>query len=71
MKMAEAYGMRVERSHREQSLSIYKKNGEQLLHIQENGAPEVAWEHIWKMARYDMETFTGISIMDDWQCCTV
>ena len=66
-KMAELYGMRIVRSHRHQTLAIYKHNGEELLNVSDNRSPEIAWEQIWKSARLTVELYTGISIMDDWR----
>jgi hypothetical protein len=66
-KMAECYGMTIQRSHKAQSLVITMRSGKELLHISDSQSPEKAWEHMWMVARLKMELFTGISIMDDWR----
>ena len=66
-KMAECYNLKIERSHRRQSLAIYKANGDELLRTSDNRAPEIAWEYMWGNARLTIEIYTGISILDDWR----
>lgn len=66
-KMAECYNLKIVRSHRHQSLAIYKANGDELLRISDNRAPEIAWEDMWGNARQTIEIYTGINILDDWR----
>ena len=60
-KIAELYELKLERSHREQSLIIRKKDNEILFMCKQAGPPEVVWENIWRDARIAIEIYTGIN----------
>ena len=66
-KMAELYNLRLERSHKEQSLVIFKKDNQMIFQLKLTGPPEVAWEYIWRYAREAVEEYTGIQYYDDWE----
>lgn len=68
MSMAERFGLRVERNRRGQALKILSSDGQVIYNESRPGAPEVAWEDLWRDAARHVKAHTGVRIFhsDEW-----
>jgi len=68
MAMADRFGLRVERVRKQNRLNVFAADGSVIYSETRPGAPEVAWEDLWRDAARHVEVHTGVRIFhsDEW-----